>query len=369
MIICHVSPLHSRYDTRIFLKQSVFTAKLGHKVYYIVSDGLLSEKKYDVNIINVDKKRSLINRLIITHFKFLIFVLNTKPSVVHFHDPEMLVCGLILRIFGNKVIYDMHEDFPKQILGKEYIHKYLRSIISKLASLIENITLMYYSGITSATESIQNKNKKYKNILLLPNYPILGELENRSCTGEIKNQVCFIGGITAKRGILEVIQSLELLNEYNIRLQLAGKFSSVELYEKAKALNGWKHVDYHNQVNRETVAKIMNECIAGIVTFLPAPNHVDSQPNKMYEYMSAGLPVICSDFELWKSTILDNDCGLCVNPNSPVEIANAIKYLLINKDIRSKICSNAINIIHTNYNWDTYFINLVDFYKKIKIIK
>ena len=369
MIICHVSPLHSRYDTRIFLKQSVFTAKLDHEVNYIVSDGLLSEKIYNVNIINVDIKRSFISRVIITHSKLLFIIVRTKPNVVHFHDPEMLLVGWILRFFGYKVIYDMHEDFPKQILGKEYIQKNLRDIISKLASLIENVTLIFYSGITSATTSIHNNNLKYKNTLFLPNYPILGELGNGYFTSEIKNQVCFIGGITAKRGVLEVIQSLEILSEYNIRLQLAGKFSTVELYEKAKSLNGWKFVDYYNEVNRETVAKIMSECIAGIVTFLPAPNHINSQPNKMYEYMSAGLPVICSNFELWESTVLENECGLCVNPYNPNEIANAIKYLLLNKDVRNKMSTNAKNIIQNNFNWDAHFKNLISFYKKIKIIK
>jgi glycosyltransferase involved in cell wall biosynthesis len=56
-------------------------------------------------------------------------------------------------------------------------------------------------------------------------------------------------------------------------------------------------------VNREEAKQIMAESKAGIVTFLPLPNHINAQPNKMFEYMSASLPVICSDFPLWNSIV------------------------------------------------------------------
>ena len=73
---------------------------------------------------------------------------------------------------------------------------------------------------------------------------------------------------------------------------------------------------------------MLSESKAGIVTFLAEPNHINSQPNKMFEYMSAQLPVICSHFELWKSIVEVNNCGFCIDPNDPDAISNKINLLL-----------------------------------------
>ena len=77
---------------------------------------------------------------------------------------------------------------------------------------------------------------------------------------------------------------------------------------------GWESVREHGYLNRTQVREIMKRSIAGLVTFHDLPNHVDAQPNKMFEYMSAGLPVICSDFPLWRSIVEGSSCGICVDP-------------------------------------------------------
>ena len=88
------------------------------------------------------------------------------------------------------------------------------------------------------------------------------------------------------------------------------------------------------------------------MTFLPLPNHVDAQPNKMFEYMSAGVPVIGSSFPLWKDIIEGNKCGLCVNPLDPEAIAKAIDYLINNPVEAEQMGRNGQHAVYEKYNWN-----------------
>ena len=119
-----------------------------------------------------------------------------------------------------------------------------------------------------------------------------------------------MGAISEIRGIESLINACENING---TLVLAGKFTSKYLEQRIRSLKGWKNVDYRGLINREEVKQLLSESKAGIVTFLAEPNHINSQPNKMFEYMSAQLPVICSNFELWKSIVEVNNCGFVLS--------------------------------------------------------
>ena len=99
-----------------------------------------------------------------------------------------------------------------------------------------------------------------------------------------------------------------------IKLVLAGPYSEENLLKENKINSGWNKVDYRGFVGEDQKNEIFRSAKAGLVTFLDYPNHIHAQPNKMFEYMGAGLPVIASNFELWKNIIEKNKCGICVNP-------------------------------------------------------
>jgi glycosyltransferase involved in cell wall biosynthesis len=105
--------------------------------------------------------------------------------------------------------------------------------------------------------------------------------------------------------------------------------------------------------------------MVGMVTLLPANNFINSLPVKMFEYMAAKLPVIASDFKLWKSIIEDNNCGICVNPFDINQIANAINTIVVNKELRLTMAENAYELVKTKYNWSIEEDKLIKLYNKI----
>ncbi|MDC4505526.1 glycosyltransferase, partial [Acinetobacter baumannii] len=114
---------------------------------------------------------------------------------------------------------------------------------------------------------------------------------------------------------------------------------------------GWNAVNELGQLSRNEVKEVLQRSVAGLVTFLPVPNHIDAQPNKMFEYMSAGIPVIGSNYPLWRSIIEDNGCGICVNPEDPEEIAAAIDKLIVDRALAENMGKNGIRAVNEKYNW------------------
>ena len=147
-----------------------------------------------------------------------------------------------------------------------------------------------------------------------------------------------------------------------VRLQLGGRFSEKTVESEVKKYPGWHNVDELGFVDREGVRKILSHSMAGLVTFLPLPNHIDAQPNKMFEYMSAGLPVIASNFPLWREIIEGNECGLCVDPMSPSEIAEAIDFLVNNPDQAKQMGERGQRTVRERYNWSFEEKKLIELY-------
>jgi glycosyltransferase involved in cell wall biosynthesis len=118
-------------------------------------------------------------------------------------------------------------------------------------------------------------------------------------------------------------------------------------------------------LDRTGVESVFARSMAGLVTLQPVKNYIDALPVKMFEYMSAGIPVIASNFPLWREIISKNDCGLLVNPLDAGAIAKAIDYMVLNPKEAERMGRNGRKAVETHYNWNQEEKNLLNFYEKI----
>lgn len=374
MKICHLTSAHPRDDIRIFVKQCLSMAQEPYnaKVYLIVADGNGDCKKNGVTIIDAGGRTGS-NRLsrITTKLKGVYAqALKVDAEIYQFHDPELLPVGFLLsKLHKKMVVYDVHEDFPRAVFSpsRDYIPLSLKPLVSFIFEKVENFVAQQISAIVCATSYIgqrfQTLNRK---TVVLNNYPLLDELNQSTSTSwENREQaVVYIGGISKERGLIQMVGAMNKIpHNRDGKLRLFGSYSSKEVRNEAVASPGWQYVEEYGQVNRKTLAKALAKNRAGLVLFHPDPNHINAQPNKMFEYMSAGLPVIASDFPLWRAIIDDAGCGILVDPMNEQEIADAINFIFSNPAKAASMGRCGLTAITNKYNWATESKQLFKLYQ------
>ena len=363
--VCHLTSVHKDGDVRIFHKECVSLVEAGYRVSLIIPNTYTRIEK-DVNIISFEApKGNRLTRMTKTVNIVYKMAINVDAEIYHFHDPELLRIAKKLKRKGKKVVYDVHEDLPRQIISKPYLNKNIRGFISKRVEKYENKIAAKMDYLCTATPFIRERFLSInKNTIDVNNFPILKELLiDFPYEEKTADNICYVGGIEPTRGIKELVQSLE---STNVKLLLAGSFSSSAFRAEVSQIPSWNQVNEMGFLTRKGVRDVYKQSKIGIVTLHPLPNYLDALAVKMFEYMAGGIPVIASNFPLWKTIIEDNNAGICVDPLNPKEISDAINYLISNPEKAKEMGENGKKMVIEKYNWDNEKKKLIDLYKSLE---
>ena len=364
MKICHLTSAHPRYDTRIFHKECKSLNNNGYNVYLIVADNLGNEIKDGINIFDVGRdKLGRIIRFTKTTFKIFKKAIQIDAEIYHFHDPELIFFAYMLKLKGKKVIYDVHEDLPRQLLSKPYLGTITSRFFSFIIEIIENYFASKFTAVITATSFIRDRFLKinFKSIDV-NNFPLLHEFEDFSSLKK-QNEVCYVGSLSEVRGIYELVESFNYLD--SVKLNLGGSFNNSNFEQKTKSLKSWSKVNALGFLDRDEIKHVYSKSKIGIVTLHPIVNYVDALPVKLFEYMASGLPVVASNIPLWKKIIEENKCGFCVNPLNPEEIANTIDRMIKNPSQLKELAANGRKAILLKYNWSFEESKLINLYANL----
>lgn len=364
--VVHMTSAHRVPDTRIFLKECRALSDAGYEVV-LIAQHEIDEDQYGVRIKAIPSPCSRFARMLGTSTKILRRAFAERADIYHFHDPELIPAGILLRLAGKRVVYDVHENVTKQILSKAWVRSGLRRPVSRLIHYLEWAGACVFSGIIAATPAIATQFPPRKTVVV-QNFPILDELTIPDPTpyAERPPWIAYVGGISAIRGIREMVTAVgKLPIDCESRFKLIGSFVPESLRNEIETLPGWGHVDYLGWQSRLEVAAVLDQSRIGLVLFHPSPNHIEAQPNKLFEYMSAGLPVIASDFPLWRQIILGASCGVVVDPLDPDAIADAIQWLLENPVEAQRMGERGRRAVLETYNWTAEAQHLLQFYREV----
>lgn len=358
--ICHMTSVHRPNDDRIVLKECVALLDIGYDVS-IVFLGDLNEV-IDGRIHYVcagDQYQSRKTRFLKGIWKVYGAAKKINADLYHFHDPELIPVGVLFKLFGKKVIYDVHEDVPKQIMSKEWIKVYFRKPVALLMQFIEKIADIIFDGIIVVLPTIKNKFSK-SHCEVIYNYPLKDEMYSNVIWSDRKLVFGYAGGLSIIRGINEICSAAKFYKD--ITIYIAGDFENNNI--KSTILD-CKQILYKGYLTREEMKKFYSEIFCGLVLFHPEKNHIESQPVKMKEYMAAGIPFIASDFPEWKKFVDKYKCGICVNPLDINAIADAMKWMVEHPEEAEQMGNNGRKAVIDNFSWEHEKKKLVSFYKKI----
>ncbi len=372
MKACILSSVHPAFDTRIFYKEAKTLAQAGYEVVLIARHNK-EEIVEGIRVVPLPTYASRLRRML-GSARVLRLALKERADVYHLHDPELLPAGVLLKMLTRKnVIYDAHEHYPAYILHKNWIPCPLRKPASRLFGLVEPLLVRRLDYVIYTTSLV---GERYKGMRIrsegIANYPEYEMFANMRA-GEYRESkiILFLGGISRDRGILELIHAFGRVAKKgsDARLLLVGWIFPPSFKEDITSLiselgmeGNIKLVD---PVPYQEARRILSEASLGVVTFLPFPNNVVGLPNKLFEYMASGLPVVASDFPLYREVVSEAGCGILVDPTSPDEIANAIETILSDKQRWLEMSQRARRAFKEQYNWNSEAKKLLQVYREL----
>lgn len=367
--LVHATVVHPRYDTRILFKQCDSLARSGLGVVSLfVADGRGDETWNGIRIHDVGKPRfGRIGRAATGSFRLWKALRKVKPDLVQIHDPELIPLALLLKGFGTRVLFDMHENLPKEILTKNWVSPPARRIVSSIAREMQLLTSRQIPVIFAEDSYVKDFPSAKKSVVVL-NYPLVETLTAIVSAKKTRFTVGYIGGLSAERGALVMLDALARLREKGADVHAV--FVGPVLPEKplaerlAAAVRGGWLTTTGRLEPAEGWSRIA-ECHVGLAILQPSSNFVDSYPTKLFEYMALGLPVIVSDFPLWREVVETAGCGIMVDPTDVDALATAISWMCDHPDEASKMGRKGREAVLEHYRWDSQFGKLRAFYEDI----
>jgi glycosyltransferase involved in cell wall biosynthesis len=363
--IRHVTTVHTIRDPRIFHKQCRSLAALGYDVGLIACHDR-DETIDGVRIVALDRPKGRLDRMARIGWAAFRAAAAERADAYHLHDPELLWVGALLKLRGRHVIYDVHEDVPKQIMSKHWIPGRLRPLVSRAFALVERLSARIVDGIVAATPSIARKFDE-RTTVVVQNFPEAAFARDGggpAPPAERPDAFVYTGGLMVIQGVREMAQAFDLLPA-GMTGTIAGTFHPPELEAEIAAMPGWRRVRFLGQVPRSEIVGAMDRARVGIVLNHPTPNYVDAYSTKMFEYMARGLPVVCSNFPLWADIVGDAECGIPVDPTDAAAIAAAIRSLNEDPDRARRLGENGRRAVAERYNWEAELGKLEALYRRV----
>lgn len=353
MKIAHLTTGHHPFDTRIFQKQCKSLSAAGHEVYLVVPhDKDVVEAGVRIKAITITRSR--FKRIIISPWFAYSVAAGLDAEVYHLHDPDLIPVGLALKCHNKLVIFDSHEDFPADIMSKEWIPVKIRKYIKGIYTNFEKYALRKFDAVITVHEQIYSRIIQYQTrTFVVKNFPILNAYFH---VEKLKLQkFVWMGMLCPIRGSSQMDEAIKM--QKNAKIDVIGTVLDFQPSDE--------NIELLGTYPQEKAMQIASNYLAGLVTYLPAPNHIDSLPNKMFEYMALGLPVIASDFPKWRKIIEGADCGVLVNPNSPQEIAQAMQWMLNNQHEAFEMGKRGRKAVEEKYSWQSEEKKLIAIYGEL----
>lgn len=361
-----MTSVHTQEDTRIFHKECVSLAKAGYDVY-LVSQGTQYDKS-GVHLYGISKETSgKLSRIFVFSNKVYETALSIDADIYHLHDPELLIYASRLKKKGKTVIFDSHENSLEFIEDKQWIPAIFKGITSNFYRKYATNCFSKIDALITVSPHITEQLKKINpETYQVTNYPIYQDYDNKNRDFS-KPILCFTGGISEQWShelILDAIDDIDGV-EYN----LCG--SAEENYiDSLKQKNGWCKVNYYGKVPFSQSVEIQMASNIGMALLKPSKNTGGMMGTigntKLFEFMMAGMPLICTGFDLWKEIINQYNCGICIDSLDKTTIKEAITYLMDHPNEAKTMGENGKRAAREVFNWETQESILLDLYKNLQ---
>jgi len=361
--ICQLATAHDVSDERVLHRMAETAAEFGYRSTFAVPyDGTAAHP--NVALVSTGPRSHNMSGRVAAGIRLLIWAARSDADVFQFHDPDLLPAAILLKLMGRRVIYDVHDDYERNILARLAHKPRLACIASKLWWFAEKTAARAFDGVVVADRHLAAKFGERSSVIL-GNYP-RGNFTNRSRTEEEETfNLLYVGGVSRLRGLGVVLEALKLIDIPELRLHVVGSGRDHSLIEQLRAD---PRVILHGQVPWRQLYRYYERAHVGLALYQPIPSFVyypGENAVKILEYMAAGVPIVTSDFPGLRKFVKDDGAGLVVDPHDPEAVRDAIVELYQNEGARLAMGERGSHLFATKYNWEMHQEKLIELYDRV----
>lgn len=381
MRVCLIGAAHYLDDDRMFHREATSLSRK-YTVDVVVAGAKQEYTKNGIRIICLQKRSKAMHvKLLLDMYRHL---RSNRYDVVHCFDLDSLVvaffaCGMLSE--RPLIVYDAHEHFPSLIARTYFgLQKVLESALERLLDAFECFLAASCDGFVVVNAALSKRFSVFgKPVVEVRNVPSLSWYDSAPVLGFLDDVVdpivIYVGLMSAKKGFEQTILTKMILDKLGIKtcFVLVGDVKGAKALEALKALKGFypnladAGIRFTGYVQYPLLPGILRKAKIGLALIQPASlNYVISQPNKLFAYMIAGLPVVASDLPGIRDIVSKEKCGILVTPGDPEEAAKAIAALLQKEELRMSLGENGRKAIERELNWEMERQKLFDFYDMIQ---
>ena len=363
--VVHLTTVHDPFDSRIFHRQCRTLTEAGYDVALLAPGG--TDSRVDgIEVGSLPRCDNRILRMSLGVGRTLLKALGKRADLYHFHDPELIPAGLLLRLLGKRVVYDIHEDNLTALEEREYLPSRLRALAARLLAWAEEGSSRHFH-LVLAERYYNERFPRGQTVLNYARFPTLDEdlLDARPRAGNPR--LIYTGNVKTYRGahshagLLRNLPDAELFMVGRCDPQLAAELKADADPERLHLEGVGGYVPHQRIVSYY----LRESWTAGLALFPPSRHTRRKELTKIFEYMAYGIPVLCADFPNLRQIVERTECGICVDPENGPAVAEAVRYLWEHPEAARQMGENGRKAARTTYNWDTQAEKLLRLYDTI----
>jgi len=355
--VCILTSVHPVFDARIFHKEAKTLVKAGYKVVLIAQHS--KEETVDgVRIVPLPTPKNRFERMTKVVWKLFRLALKEKAQIYHFHDPELIPVGIVLTLFGNKVIYDVHEYYSEVIPARGELKRGFKFIRFITNVFIERIPFLIFDLLVFPTYSLEKEHNIPSKSLTLINFPNIENIKesDNSLNWETKKfDIVHLGTISPPRMkfMLDVATELGKSQE-NFKWLFLGISQDTINWVKRNHNREFvqSHIVFVEKVRYFEALKYVENSRIGFNYHPYEKRFLVAVPVKVFEYMMMGLPVITTALPELNKCLKNNVHALLIDSQDPVRYSEAIKSLLDDIGKALALGVKGRKLIMEELNWE-----------------
>jgi glycosyltransferase involved in cell wall biosynthesis len=367
-----LSTVHPATDPRIVYKIAPSLAK-HYQVFLALPEATSTGQVDNLRLIRLPHFRHILSRFLFSHPVVLWKCIRLRPDVVHIFVPELIPIAFVFRWLGARVVYEVQENLYKKFSLKRYNNQLL---FQYFFHFFDHLARRYFHCILT-DDGYQTE---YKSLAhphaIVHNYAsvsFLDSLINSASPSPTVPVFFYSGVISMERAFDTLVAALAILRQTYSDFQVH-LFGPIQFdWKEAQALPDFElvrpHLTFYGYTDQRVAIQYAQRATAGIALLKPVGDYPESYTTKIFEYMALKLPVVTSDFPLYKGVIETHNCGLCVSPYDAPAVANALAWLIEHTKERTLMGNRGREAVEKQYNWINEETILLGYYEDlIKIV-